>query len=50
MLPDNDIRNAILFTPTNVPCWQVFEPDERGGRLIVSLGFSVRAEPAHQNQ
>jgi len=36
--------------PHTMPCWQVFEPNIQGGRLIVSLGFSVQAEHAHQNQ
>jgi len=33
-----------------MPCCQVFEPIQNGGRLLVSSGFSVRAELAHQNQ
>lgn len=33
-----------------VPCWQVFEPKIIGGHLVISLGFSVQAEHAHQNQ
>ena len=33
-----------------MPCWEVFEPIKQGGRLIISLGFSVQAEHAHQNQ
>ncbi len=37
-------------TPTIVSCWQVFEPKILGGHLIVSSGFSVQAEHAHQNQ
>jgi hypothetical protein len=37
-------------TPTIVPCRKAFEPKKQGGRLVVSLGFSVLAEPAHQNQ
>lgn len=38
------------MTPTTVSCWYVFEPLVQSGYLIVSLGFSVQAEHAHQNQ
>ena len=33
-----------------MPCCQVFEPWAQSGHLIISSGFSVRAEHAHQNQ
>ena len=33
-----------------MPCCQVFEPFLKSGHLLVSLGFSVQAEHAHQNQ
>lgn len=33
-----------------MPCWEVFDPKKIGGRPLIFLGFSVRAEHAHQNQ
>ena len=33
-----------------MPCWQIFEPRAQRGGHVESLGFSVRAEPAHRNQ
>ena len=32
-----------------MPCCKAFEPDVQSGHLKASLGFSVRAEPAHQS-
>ncbi len=48
----NFIFNEIStrLTPYFVPCGWVFEPNGKSGRLLVSLGFSVQAEHAHQNQ
>ncbi len=33
-----------------MPCCQAFDPVKKVGAGVVSLGFSVRAELAHQNQ
>ena len=33
-----------------MPCWEAFEPKDQSGHLVISLGFSVYSEHAHQNQ
>jgi hypothetical protein len=45
-----DYCKSYLRTPASVPCCQVFEPLGSSGCSLVSLGFSVLAEHAHQNQ
>ncbi len=39
-----------LPPPPLCRCCKAFEPYLEGGRYVASLGFSVRAEPAHRNQ
>ena len=46
----NTGNSAFTEPPATMPCCQVFEPLIQSGYLLISLGFSVRAEHAHRKQ